>query len=256
MSFFNKILASIGIGSSSVDTKLSQSSIKVGDEVEGIVEVKGGSIEQKIDEINLTINTNYEKEEDDKIIHKQAVISTIKLNEPFVIMPEETKTIPFKIQIPIDTPISAGSSRVWIKTGIDIKGSVDPTDSDVITILPHEIVEETMKVFTQLGFNLRKVKNEAASYKFRKRLPFIQEFEYVPTSGTFYGKFDEVELVFFPIDETKLEVIIEVDRRAKGLAGLFSEALDMDESFIRFTIHEYDLPTLKDTINEVLIKHC
>ncbi|MGM0873857.1 MAG: sporulation protein [Bacillota bacterium] len=96
ISFFNKILASIGIGPASVDTKLSQSSIKAGDEVEGIVEDKGGSIEQNIDEIYLTINTNYEKEEDDKVIHKQAVISPIKFNEPFVIMPEETKTIPFK----------------------------------------------------------------------------------------------------------------------------------------------------------------
>lgn len=255
MSFFNKILASIGIGSAKVDTKLSQSLIKAGEDVEGIIEIKGGSTEQNIDEIYLTINTNYEKEEDDKVVQKQAVISTIKLNEPFVIMPEETKTIPFKFQIPIDTPVSVGSTKVWIQTGIDIKGSVDPTDRDIVTILPHSMVEETMNVFSQLGFKLRKVKNEAASYKLRKRLPFIQEFEFVPTSGTYYGKFDEVELVFFPIDEKKLEVIIEVDRRARGLAGLFSEALDMDETIIRFTLHEDEMPGLKNTIDDVLRKH-
>jgi sporulation-control protein len=255
MSFFNKVLASIGIGSAKVDTKLSQSSIKVGEEAEGIVEVKGGSIEQNIDEIYLTINTTYEKESDDKIIHKQAVISTIKLNEPFVIMPEELKTIPFKIKIPMDTPISTGSSKVWIQTGVDIKGSVDPTDRDMIDILPSDMVEEAMSVFSQLGFKLRKVKNEAAPYKIRKRLPFIQEFEFVPTSGPYYGKFDEIELIFFQIDETKLEVIMEVDRRARGLAGLFSEALDMDESLIQFTIQDYELPTIKATFNDVLMKH-
>jgi sporulation-control protein len=255
MSFFNKILATIGIGSASVDTKLSQSSIKTGEDVEGIIEIKGGNIDQNIEEIYLTINTNYEKEEDDKVIHKQAIISTIKLNEPFVIMPEETKTIPFKLQIPIDTPISVGSSKVWIQTGVDIKGAIDPTDRDMVNILPNDMVEETIKLFSQLGFKLRKVKNEAAPYKLRKRLPFVQEFEFIPTSGSYHGKFDEVELVFFPIDKTKLEVIIEVDRRAKGLAGLFSEALDMDESIIRFTIHDFEMPTIKETFEDILVRH-
>lgn len=256
MSFFNKVLASIGIGAASVDTKLSNSSIKAGEVVDGIVEVKGGNIEQKIDEIYLTINTTYEKEVDDKIVQKQAVISTIKLNEPFVIMPEEIKTIPFTFLLPLDTPISAGSSKVWIQTGIDIKGAVDPTDRDMVTVLPHDMVDETLNVLSQLGFKLRKVKNEASSYKLQNRLPFIQEFEFVPGPGTYLGKFDEVELMFLPINDNKLEVIIEVDRRARGLAGLFSEAFDMDETIIRFTWQRSEKSTVKKTIDDILKKHC
>lgn len=255
MAFFNKVLASIGIGAAKVDTKLSQSSIKAGDVVEGMVEIKGGSIEQNIDEIYLSINTTYEKEVDDKIVHKQASIATIKLNEPFVIMPEATKTIPFQFQLPINTPISAGSTKVWLQTGVDIKGAMDPTDKDMVTVLPHDLVDETLKVFSLLGFTIRKVKNEAASNKLRNSLPFIQEFEFVPTSGTYYGKFDEVELVFFPINEKKLEIMMEVDRRAKGLTGLLSAAFDMDESIIRFTLDESDLPSFRNRIEEILKKY-
>ncbi|WP_299093454.1 sporulation protein [uncultured Metabacillus sp.] len=255
MSLFNKILASVGIGSAKVDTKLAQSSIKAGEEVDGIVEIKGGNIEQKVDEVYLTINTTYEKEDDDKVVHKQAVISTIKLNEPFVIMPGETKTIPFKLEVPLDTPISAGASKVWVQTGVDIKGSVDPSDRDMLEILPHDMMDEALKVFSELGFTLRKVKNEEASYKIRKRLPFIQEFEFIPNSGQYYEKFDEVELIFFPLNEEKLEIIIEVDRRSKGLAGLFSEALDMDESIIRFSLNKHEMPTLKATFIDILKKH-
>lgn len=255
MSFFNKMLASVGIGSSKVDTKLAQSSIQIGEDVEGIVEVKGGSVEQAIEEIYLTVNTNYEKEDDDRIIHKQAVISTVKLNEPFIIMPGETKTIPFQFKLPLDTPISAGLSKVWIQTGIDIKGSVDPTDRDIVNVLPNNLMEETLSVFNRLGFAMKKVKNEAASYKIRKRLPFIQEFEFVPTGGTYYKKFDEVEVIFFPTSETKMDVLIEVDRRARGISGLFSEALDLDESIIRFTIQKEDLPRLQETIEKILVNH-
>lgn len=255
MSFFNKILASVGIGSAKVDAKLVESTIRVGESVEGMIEVKGGNIEQSIDEIYLTINTNYEKEDDDRVINKQAVIATIKLNEPFVIMPEETKTFPFRFDLPLDTPISASSSQVWLQTGVDIKGSVDPTDRDMVTILPHQLMDRVLNTFSELGFSLRKVKNEEASYRLRKRLPFVQEFEFIPTSGSYYSKFDEVEVLLFLIDDKTMEVVIEVDRRARGIAGLFSEALDLDESIIKFTLYENELPQVKSKIKQILDSH-
>lgn len=255
MSFFNKLLASVGIGSAKVDAKLSDSTIKAGDKVEGIIEVKGGNIEQSIDEIYLTLNTNYEKEEDDRIIHKQAVIAKVKLNEPFVIMPAETKSIPFMFELPLDTPMSIGSSKIWLQTGVDIKGSVDPTDRDIINIEPHQLVNKTLEALNELGFTLRNVKNEAASYKVRKRLPFVQEFEFIPTTGPFYKSLDEVEVMFSFIDESKVELFIEVDRRARGISGLFSEALDLDESMVRFTLHENEVGNIKVILQDILNKH-
>ncbi len=255
MSFFNKMLASVGIGSAKVDTKLSDSTIRVGEKVKGIIEVKGGNIEQSIDEIYLTINTNYEKEENDRVVHKQAVIANIKLNEPFVIMPGETKTIPFTFELPLDTPVTMGSSKVWLQTGVDIKGSLDPSDRDNVIVEPHFLIDKTLKALNELGFSLRKVKNEAASYKVRKRLPFVQEFEFIPTAGQFNRRLDEVEIMFSPLDESTIDVFLEVDRKARGIGGLFSEALDLDESFVKFTLHENESSNIKGILQDILTKH-
>ena len=61
MSIFNKVLASVGIGAATVDTKLHKSVYNVNEKVTGIVEVVGGNIPQHIDAIYLTLYTNYIK---------------------------------------------------------------------------------------------------------------------------------------------------------------------------------------------------
>ena len=45
---------------------------------------------------------------------------------------------------------------------------------------------------------------------------------------------------------------MEVDRKSRGLAGLFAEALDLDEKVIRFTVTNEDIPTMKETINNYI----
>jgi len=41
MSFVNKLLASVGIGSATVDTKIFRSELVPGEKVEGIVQIRG-----------------------------------------------------------------------------------------------------------------------------------------------------------------------------------------------------------------------
>lgn len=60
MSFVNKLLASVGIGSATVDTKIFRSELVPGEEVEGIVQIRGGNVEQQIDSIYLSLYTTYE----------------------------------------------------------------------------------------------------------------------------------------------------------------------------------------------------
>ena len=57
MSLFNKVLASVGIGAATVDTKLERDQVDPGEELKGVVEIRGGNTEQRIDDIYLTINT-------------------------------------------------------------------------------------------------------------------------------------------------------------------------------------------------------
>ena len=59
MSIFNKVLASVGIGAATVDTKLHKSVYNVNEKVTGIVEVVGGNIPQHIDTIYLIYRVQY-----------------------------------------------------------------------------------------------------------------------------------------------------------------------------------------------------
>ena len=61
MSFFNKMLASIGIGSATVDTKLEKSRYTAGEIIRGNVEVTGGNTDQDVDRIYLTLYTTLVK---------------------------------------------------------------------------------------------------------------------------------------------------------------------------------------------------
>lgn len=252
MSFFNKIFASIGIGSAIVNTKLERDQAVPGEEVKGIVEIRGGNVEQNIDIIYLSIYTTYIKETDDNKYTKTGLIDQIRLNEPFTIKSKEIKEIPFSFKLPIDTPITIGKTKVWVATGLDIKNAVDPTDKDYIKVIPSPLTNAVLTVMEDLGFRLREAECEEAPYRLRRRLPFVQEFEFVPITGSFRSKLDEVELVFFPASQTETEIYMQVDRKARGLGGFLAEALEMDESHVHFTVKSEDLSSLTEKIGAAI----
>lgn len=255
MAFFNKVFASIGIGSATVDTKLEKDTVIPGEEINGVVEVKGGNVEQNIDVILLSLHTTYIKEVDDKKFPKTAVLDQIRVNEPFTIQPKETKQIPFSYRLPLDTPVSLGRTKIWVSTGLDIKNAIDPTDKDFLKVLPSRLTEAVINAVTDLGFRLREVECEEAPYRLRRRLPFVQEFEFVPVSGAFRGKLDELEIVFFPVSNTETEIYMQVDRRARGLGGFLSEALKSDESHVHFTVHSSDLSSIREKLASIIQKY-
>ncbi|MBD8035029.1 sporulation protein [Solibacillus merdavium] len=240
MSLFNKVLASVGIGSAKVDTKLHKSSYTLNENVTGIVAITGGSTEQQIDAIYLSLYTNYIREIDDKKINDQAMLSQFKLNEPFIIQANEKREIPFSFALPTVVPITIGNSRVWIQTGLDIKNAVDSKDKDFIDIKPSPLANSVLSAIQNLGFRLRKVDNEQAPSYLRRQTPIVQEFEFKPTNQTYRRYLDELELVFLGHTHNSVEILLQVDRRARGLGGFLSEAFDMDESFIRLTLFEND----------------
>lgn len=256
MSFFKKALASVGIGSATVDTILYEDKLTIGEDVKGVVKVKGGSINQQIDAIYVSLLTTYIKEFDDKKVTKTAVIDKHKISEPFVIGECEAREIPFSFKLSSDAPITYGRSKVWVQTGLDIKNAVDPTDKDYIEILPSPIIGEIFNTVSNLGFQLRNAECEEAPYRLRKRLPFVQEFEFVPVRGAFRGRLDEIELIFVSQSYDSVEVLMQIDRRVRGLGSLFAEALEMDESFVRFSVSKQDLPSLSNKLQSLLNQYC
>jgi sporulation-control protein len=255
MSFFNKVFASVGIGSAAVDTKLQKDTYMPGETVNGVVEIKGGKVEQQVDEIYLTLNTTYLKESDDKKYTVTASIDRFRLTTPFTVRPNEQKDIPFSFQLPFDTPLSIGRSKIWVTTGLDIKGGVDPSDKDYLKVVPNQLMSAVFKAIDNLGFRIREADCEEAPRRLRGRLPFVQEFEFVPTSGLFRGRLDELEVVFFPSGNGSLDIMFQVDRRARGLAGLFSEAMGADETNVRLSVSNEDIPNLQQKIQSVIQRY-
>lgn len=256
MSFFNKVFASVGIGSAKVDTRLEKDRVIPGEEVRGIVQVRGGSIEQQIDDIYLSLHTTYIKESDDKKYTATAQIDRFRLTQSFQIKANETKEIPFTFRLPLEMPLSMGRTKIWVSTGLDIKNAVDPSDKDYLTVLPNPLMEGILNAVSDLGFRLREAECEQAPRHLRRNLPFVQEFEFVPVSGPFRGRLDELELVFHPNNENEIEVLMQVDRRARGLGGFLSEAMGMDETYVRMNIHASDLPSLKQKIQSAVERYC
>lgn len=255
MSFFDKVFASVGIGAASVDTKLEKDTYMPGETVQGVVEIKGGKVEQQIDEIYLSLNTTYLKESDDRKYNVTATIDRFRLTTPFTIRSNERKEIPFTFQLPYDTPLSIGRSKVWVTTGLEIKGGVDPSDKDFLKVIPNQLMTAVFNAVDNLGFRIREADCEEAPRRLRGRLPFVQEFEFVPTSGLFRGKLDELEVVFLSSGNGTLDLMFQVDRRAKGLSGLFSEAMGMDETNVRLTVSNADLPNLQQKIQSVIQRY-
>ncbi|MBM7647895.1 sporulation-control protein [Bacillus ectoiniformans] len=255
MSFFNKVLASFGVGGAKVDTKLEKSSYVAGERMAGEVRIDGGNIEQHIDSIYLTIYTTYVRESDDKKYTDFAAVKKTKLNDPFTIGANESKVIPFTIDLPYETPITFGNTRVWVQTGLDIKNAVDPEDKDYIEVRPTHLMTKVLDGVEGLGFRLRQVECEQASLKIKSRYPFIQEFEFVPTSGLFRGRLDELELVFLSQTDDQAELLFEVDRKARGFGGFLAEALEMDESLVRTTITVRDLPMIDEKLKQIIAKY-
>lgn len=255
MSIFNKVFASIGIGSAEVDTRLERETVFPGEEVKGTVHVRGGKTEQRVDEIYLSLHTTYIKESDDKKYTATATIDRFRLNDPFTINPSETKEIPFSFTLPVDMPVSIGRTKIWVQTGLDIKNAIDPSDKDTLKVVPNSLMDSVFSAVEDLGFRLRNAECEQAPHRLRRRYPFVQEFEFVPITGSFRGKLDELELVFFPVSENETEIFLQVDRKAKGLGGFLAEAFEMDESNVMLTVTKRDLQNLTQKLHAAISRY-
>lgn len=249
MSFFNRMLASVGIGSAQVNTRLAKAQIQVGEIVQGVAYIEGGQLDQQIDEIYLYLMTHYAQEVDDSTVNKEAVIQQVRLSQPFTLRAGEKREVPFSFVLPGETPISMGKTRVWLKTGLDIKMAVNPKDKDHIEVLPHPITGTVLRALDLLGFRLREVECQYAP-RLGRHQPFVQEFEFVPTRQ-FRGELDELEVIFFT-EPDQVEVLIQIDRRAQGLIDLLNEAMEMDERFVHLRIHESDASMGAQALSEQL----
>lgn len=239
MSMFKKMLATVGIGAAKVDLQIDNEQVAAGDIVSGVVFIQGGRVSQEVDDVYAFVKTQYIQERDNN--QKSLVEATIGkylLASKFTVEAEQTYEFPVSFRLPESTPVTAKRTPVWIQTGLDIKEAVDPKDEDRLEVFPHRHSQVVLDALELLGFRLRELTCEYAP-KLGRGLPFVQEFEFVPTSH-FRGDLDELEVIFSPYDGG-VELLLQIDRKARGLMGMFAEAMDTDESFVRCRFSEQEL---------------
>jgi sporulation-control protein len=222
-----KLLASIGIGSAKVDTIILDHEIEIGSNLTGEVHIIGGDIAQHISKIDLDLYT-YIIKDDQKYSYRFAMMA---LSDAFVIEPHESRVIPFSLQVPYYTPISAGgSNQVWLETALDIDMALDPSDSDHLNIIPHSAMFDVFESLEELGFSMYKVDIEASTLF---EWGFIQEFEFKPRSMR--GNISEIEVIFVDHND-HLEVYLEKESKIGGIFGQFSDMMDLNERMYHFSI--------------------
>jgi len=250
MSVFNKLLASAGIGSAKVDTLLDRTTLRVGETLEGEVHIQGGSAEQQIDGIYLHLMTRYsQKHNDDKITYINFSLAQLEVSRPFTLRPGQQLDVPVSLTVPLTTPVTMGRIPVWLKTGLDIDYAIDPKDTDQLEILPHPHMDKVLQAITHMGFRPKATTCEYNS-RLSRGVPFVQELEFHP-SATYAIGIRELELIFF-LKPEGLEVLVEVDRRGRGLGGLMQRALDMDERWQRLHFSQEELGRGRDYLIQQL----
>lgn len=235
MSFLKKTLASFGIGSAKVDSVLQQEVLYPGRKANIIVHVYGGSQPQEIDNIDLNLCCRYIKEvpiNPDKQdrgqtrrVHQTYSLAKWSLPYAFTIEPGETRDFECEFDVPLNTPVTIGDAKVWLETGLDIAMAIDPSDKDVLTVRPDELLDGIFNELEAQGLRIRQVECEAVE---GFELPFVQEFEFVPTTGPYHGRWRELEVVAHR-DEQELKLWFEIDRNRDGAKGMLASLLGVGQ---------------------------
>lgn len=265
MSFFKKALSSIGIGSAKVDTIIDNAQAVPGELVQGYVLVDGGKVEQEINQISIEVCCHYfseetytEEDEDGdereytRRVRHNATLSSFKITDAFTTQVGQSQRFDFEIELPFYTPLSFGDSHVWLRTNLDIAAAIDKSDKDTVEVLPTERQQQVLDAMNELGFALVEVECEEGR---QLGQPFVQEFEFKPQHGDFRGRVDEVEMLMVSHPD-RLALLVEVDRRARGFSGFFSEVFDRDETRLWLDITDMEQGEVTEQLYNAINDNC
>ncbi len=221
MSFFKKMLATVGIGAAKVDTVLNSSVFYPGGQVEGVINVTGGSVDQEIDELTLSLMVEVKRESDDTTYYEHQSIQKYHVANNFKIKSGESIQLPFNFTLPFELPISAvgarklGNVKVFIKTDLDIDDALDKADYDYLQIQPLPAMKTVLDTLDSMGFTFFKSDVEYGHIQ-ESNYSFFQEIEYKAGNSPYSRKISELELTFIGKNDGVM-LILEIDK--KGFFG-------------------------------------
>ena len=220
---FSSMLARIGIGSAEIDTVIESIEAVPGGTLSGTVKIKGGSTAQTVENIYLYIDTVAEVEAEEGEYRKTVTVGSTQIGSSFEIQPNEELDIPFSINLPWNIPINVLFGReqdnvpLLLRSGLDISAAIDPKDTDPLWISPNPIQDKILQACLDLGMRFKSTDVEYGHVT-GSQSSFYQEIEFKP--GKAFKGIKEVEITFVD-DEHGMRVVVESDRKRKGMAAFF-----------------------------------
>ncbi|OXM48072.1 SpoOM family protein, partial [Amycolatopsis thailandensis] len=108
---FKRMLSAFGVGGPSVDTVLDSPHAVPGEVITGQVRIQGGSSDAQIEEILLSLVTRVEVERGDHERAGTAEFLRVSAGRKVKVAAGQLTTVPFRIALPWETPISAVGGR-------------------------------------------------------------------------------------------------------------------------------------------------
>jgi sporulation-control protein len=242
-------LRAFGVGGPTVDAVLDTDRVEAGGLVTGTLHIRGGDPSQVAARASLELVARIEKKIGDDEYQADEVIAGTILPGPIQLGRDHS--FPFGLDLPPYTPVTSlgGRNHVWVRSGLDVAWAVDPSDRDPLEVHPNRPQTHVLQAMEQLGFRLYKVDIDARSSWFGRK--WVQEFEFKP-AGHGRSRFDEVEVVFEGQRGSKLELMLQLDRSARGFGGFLMEMSGTDESWQRITVDASSPQTAAATLAQVL----
>jgi sporulation-control protein len=243
-----KFLSRMGIGSARVDTVLAKDTYRLGETLEGQVEIQGGSADQEVDGIELRVVTRYAPEPG-RTAFALGAVESVHVSDSFSLAAGEEKSIPVRLQIPYDTPLTVGDTAVWLKTALEMDWSVDPTDQDGLEIEPDGRMRALFQAIEGLGFSLYGSVCQAAPF----HTGFGQMLYFKPQNGPYADRIDTLRMVCRPSAE-QVWVVMDEGGKHGGIASVLYEdgSGPYEKPRQGFTFQQPDVEALQDRLRQEL----
>ncbi|GAA3162578.1 hypothetical protein GCM10010466_61910 [Planomonospora alba] len=234
---FRKLKAAFGAGVE-VDTILQNSNVRPGEILRGQVTFRSSSNEYRVEGISIDFTAVVEVESGDNEYKTTYSFLRHQVSGPFHLAAGAAHMVPFEIQVPWETPISAIGGRplhgmkLGVATELALAGALDKGDLDPLFVNPLPAQEHVLAALDRMGFRFKGADLERGTLH-GSAMPFFQEIEYY--AGPEYGRhFNELELTFIARPHA-MDVILEADTRG----GFLTSSHD---TYNRFTVHYTDHP--------------
>lgn len=125
-----KYLSLLGVGSAKIDLILEKETYRPGDFVQGYFLITGGTIEQKIKQIDCDLVLT------DKKQGIETIIETTTIQNSAIISSDESNKIPFLFRLPVSVSVTSEDISYRFTTRLTFQKGLESRDQDVIKIIP------------------------------------------------------------------------------------------------------------------------